>query len=358
MSRSCFIGPADPVWPAVLAGCEHDLYHLPAYAELEGKWIGAEAIAFLYEGKRHNLLLPLLERATPAGAGTDAVSPYGYSPPVFSRGAPESFITEGFRAFHEAAKARGLISTFIRLHPILCSELPELGRKGDMQWVQVARGSTVTMPMADDAELWLKGVAKGHRLDLRKLGREGCRFVLDTYAAWTEFPAIYRATMERIGARPAYFYSDEYLAAFRDRLDGHVHCAAVESSDGEILCASLFTLVDGLLQYHLSGTRPEYFRRAPTKLLLAEMREWARAQGIRRFHLGGGYGSGRDTLFEFKHRFGGDALTFRTLSIVHDANKFKAECEAWKARSGVPLAGREGFFPPYRAPFVSGDGVA
>lgn len=358
MSGTRFIDPADPAWCAALDVCDHDLYHLPSYAELEANWIGAQAIAFLYERDGQSMLLPLLERPTPDGLGTDAVTPYGYSPPVFSRSAPKSFIVDAFRAFQDAAKARGLISTFIRLHPMICPELPALDDGGDMQWFQIERGATVTMPMADEVEVWLKGMAKGHRLDLRKLHRDGCRFVLDTDAAWTEFPAIYRATMERIGARPAYFYSDGYLAAFRDRLDGHVHCAAVESADGEVLCASLFTLVDGVLQYHLSGTRSEHSRRAPTKLLLAEMREWARARGVRRFHLGGGYGSGRDTLFEFKHRFGGDALTFRTVSIVHDANKFKAECEAWKARSGAELAGPEGFFPPYRVPIVTDDGAA
>ncbi len=353
MSTSRFIRPDDPAWDAALARCKHDLYHLPAYAELEGSWIGAEPIAFCHDRDSHTLLLPLLERPTPAGTGTDAVTPYGYSPPVFSAAAPAPFIADAFRAFQNAAKARGLISTFIRLHPLLCPGLPAPGGGADMQWVQIARGSTVTMPMDEEPETWLKGVASGHRLDLRKLTRAGCRFLLDTDAAWQAFPAIYRATMERIGARPAYFYSDDYLAAFRERLAGRVHCAAVEDADGEILCASLFTLVDGLLQYHLSGTRPEFVRRAPTKLLLAEMREWARERGIRRFHLGGGYGSGRDTLFEFKHRFGGEPLTFRTVSIVHDADKFGEECEDWKARSGAPLAGPEGFFPPYRAPVAT-----
>lgn len=355
MSTSRFIQPADPAWDAVLARCKHDLYHLPAYAELEGCWINAEPIAFLYERDGHAMLLPLLERPTPAGAGTDAVTPYGYSPPVFSAAASEPFITASFRAFQDAAKARALISTFIRLHPMLCPSLPAPVEGGEIQWLEIERGTTVTMPMVGTAEIWLKRMAKGHRLDLRKLNRDGCRFVLDTDSAWEAFPSIYRATMECIGARPAYFYSNEYLAAFREQLVGHVHCAAVEDAEGTILCASLFTLVDGLLQYHLSGTRPEHSRRAPTKLLLAEMREWARERGIQRFHLGGGYGSGRDTLFEFKQRFGGDALTFRTVSIVHDPDKFALECEAWKSRSGAELAGPMGFFPPYRVPIVTDD---
>jgi hypothetical protein len=353
MSNSRFILPDDPAWEAALARCEHDLYHLPAYAELEGGWIGAEPIAFCFERAGHKMLLPLLERPTPAGTGTDAVTPYGYSPPVFSAAAPERFIADAFRGFQDAAQARGLISTFIRLHPMLCPSLPAPGEQSAMQWVQTARGSTVTMPMEEEPETWLKSVASGHRLDLRKLTRDGCRFVLDTDAAWQAFPAIYRSTMQRIGARPAYFYSDDYLAAFRERLAGHVHCAAVEDADGEILCASLFTRVDGLLQYHLSGTRAEFIRRAPSKLLLAQMREWARERGIRRFHLGGGYGSGRDALFEFKHRFRGESLTFRTVSIVHDADKFRQECEAWKGRAHAPLAGPEGFFPPYRVPVAN-----
>lgn len=353
MSSSRFIDPADPAWCAALAGGKHDLYHLPAYAELEANWIGAQAIAFTYQSDGYSMLLPLLERTTPAGLGTDSVTPYGYSPPVFSHGVSQSFIVDAFQAFQDASKARGLISTFIRLHPLICPELPALEHCGDMQCCQITRGSTVTMPMADEAEVWLRRIAKGHRLDLRKLNRDRCRFVLDTDSAWEAFPSIYRATMESIGAQSAYFYSDEYLATFRERLVGHVHCAAVEDADGTILCASLFSLVDGLLQYHLSGTRPEHSRRAPSKLLLAEMREWARAHGVSHFHLGGGFGSGQDSLFTFKARFGGEQLPFRTVSVIHDVERYDAECRAWIQRTSQPLAAAGGFFPSYRAPHPS-----
>ncbi len=353
MIENVFIETEDPRWLKCLKTSQHDLYHLPAYAQLEAEWVGARAIAYLYRENDATMLLVLLERPLPSGDGTDVVSPYGYSSPVVSPQGDEAFLNRALSAYDEAARARGILSTFIRLHPIFRSELPALQHGTDMRRFQIARGSTVTMPMADEPELWLKGLASGHRFDLRKLKRNGCRFVIDTDNVWSAFPHIYRTTMERIGAQSAYFYTDEYLAAFRERLDGHVHCAAIQDADGEIMCASIFTLVNGLLQYHLSGTRPQYFHQAPTKLLLAEIREWARNRGIRLFHLGGGYGSGRDKLFEFKHRFGGQELTFRTVSIIHDAKKFEAECEAWKARYRAQLAGPEGFFPPYRMPFAA-----
>lgn len=353
MSASRFIRPDDPAWAKALASCKHDLYHLPAYAEVEGNWIGAEPIAFLYECDGQTMMLPLLERPTPAGVGTDAVTPYGYSPPVFSSSATEDFIAGALLSFQDTARDRGMVSTFIRLHPLLCSSLPSAQSNSELQWTEVERGSTVALPLEDEPEQWLKQVTKGHRLDIRKLERSGCKVVVNSDAAWAAFPGIYRATMERIGASPSYFYSDEYLREFRSRLGPRVHCAAVFDCEHEPLCASLFTNVGGLLQYHLSGTRANAARQAPTKLLLAHMRQWARENGVRYFHLGGGYGGGEDTLFQFKRRFGGAPLPFRTVSIVHDQEKFDAECAVWRSKTDEPLAGPAGFFPPYRAPVIA-----
>jgi hypothetical protein len=350
MALAGFLLTTSTKWLSALNSCDHDVYHLPAYAELEGEWIKAEPIAFHFEDGNHSMLLPLLERVTPAGSGSDAVTPYGYSPPVFSRNAPDSFKAAALGEFNAAAVSRGLVSTFIRLHPLICPSLSAPPALQNSFWQETARGQTVTMPLENDAADWLRQIASGHRYDLRKLRKRGFRLSLDTDSAWEAFPEIYRETMQRINARSAYFYSDEYIAAFRRDLEGNVRCAAIEDDKGRVLCAALFTVIGNMLQYHLSGTSAIAADLAPTKLLLAEMREWARGQGIKHFHLGGGFGSGNDTLFEFKSRFGGSILPFRTVSIVHDPEKFKAECERWQSESMTSLPGPLGFFPPYRAP--------
>lgn len=345
---STFLNPDDPEWLAVLQRCDHDVYHLPGYVAVEADWVGATPLAYVHRDGAQAMLIPLLERPTPGGSGnSDAVTPYGYSCPVFTRDSGPEFRARGLQRFQADARARGLIATFFRLHPLL---MPALDAGADLAWRTVERGVTMTMPIEHDDGAFAAGMARGHRAGIARLREAGCVVEMDTPRAWAAFPGIYRATMERVGATAGYFYDDAYIEAFRTRLGDAVHCAAVIDTDGTPMCAGLFIQVAGILQYHLSGTAEGFGKRAPMKLLLAGMRDWARANGVRHFHLGGGVGARRDSLFEFKQQFGGRELPFRTVSAIHDAAAFEAECAHWRAANGTERPGADAFFPPYRAP--------
>ena len=240
MSLSRFLQTDDSLWMQALELCEHDIYHLPAYASLESDWIKAEPLAFRYDNAQYTMLLPLLVRPTPGAMGFDAVTPYGYSSPVFTQDAPIEFMIEALVAFQTAALQQGFITTFMRLHPLLHSELGCISMVTTGSWTQTVRGNTVTMPLDGENEEWLGRVAKGHRLDICKLIDKGCTFILDSDEAWNAFPLIYRSTMERIGAEKGYCYSDEYLAGFRHKLSEYVHCGALLDSAGEVMCAGLY----------------------------------------------------------------------------------------------------------------------
>ena len=352
--RSEFLEPTDPRWQQVLSRCVHDFYHLPGYVALEGQWLKAQALAFCHESDGHVMLLPLLERPTPGGTGTDAVTPYGYSCPVFSSGCSQAFRVHALQAFQDAAVQRGLISTFMRLHPLIEYTLPQpLQIKGG-EWTQTDRGFTVDLPLATDHEAWILRIAGGHRSAIRRLQRNGATFVMDTPQAIEEFPRIYQQTMEKLSAQSVYFYTADYFERFRQALGDKAHCAAVLSDQGEVMSAGLFTHVSGIVQYHLSGTDPRFNKQAPMKLLLSGVREWSRQQGARSFHLGGGLGGAKDSLYEFKEQFGGQSLTFRTVSIIHDPRLYAQECDARAARALAGPSSTGGFFPAYRAPLPQG----
>jgi hypothetical protein len=351
MSLAQFLRTDDPSWMRALELCEHDIYHLPAYASLEADWIKAEAMAFRFDNDRYTMVLPLLVRPTPGGIGFDAVTPYGYSSPVFTHGAPFEFMNEALQAYQAAALERGLITTFMRLHPILLEDLQGIIVKVSAgSWTQIARGVTLTMPLSGEHDVWIKTVSNSHRRAIQRLLRNGCVFLLDSDEAWNSFPKIYRSTMERVGAMKSYYYSDEYLAGFRHDLSQYVHCGAVLDPAGEVMSAGLFTNVSGILQYHLGGTEEKFTKHSPLKLLFSSMRNWAQEHKMKHFHLGGGLGSAKDSLYEFKQQFGGDTLTFRTVSVVHDEKAFMRECDHWCELAQVKLVESNGFFPPYRAP--------
>ena len=57
------------------------------------------------------------------------------------------------------------------------------------------------------------------------------------------------------------------------------------------------------MHYHLSGSLLEYRHLAPSNLLLYKAALWGCEQGFKTFHLGGGVGSGADSLYKFKAAF-------------------------------------------------------
>ena len=345
-----FLCVDDPLWLDTLAICPHDVYHLPAYAALEADWIGATPLAFRYFEGDAAMLIVLLERPTPSGRARDTVSPYGYACPVFTPGVDAAFHARALAAFQHAARARGLVTSFMRLHPLLLSALGAASDLAGGAWREEERGVTLTMPMVGGEACFLTGLARGHRAGVRRLREAGGRLVLDTPDVWAAFPEIYRKTMEKVGAGDSYFYSDDYIARFRAELAAHVHCAGIAAADGTIMCAGLFTQVGDILQYHLSGTAEGFARQAPMKLLLVAMRAWAATNGIAHFHLGGGLGAKRDSLYAFKQQFGGTEWPFRTVSVIHDIEAYAAECARRSEEARSALLPQSDFFPLYRAP--------
>jgi lipid II:glycine glycyltransferase (peptidoglycan interpeptide bridge formation enzyme) len=156
------------------------------------------------------------------------------------------------------------------------------------------------------------------------------------------FRRLYRQTMDRVGADPFYYFSEDYFSAWTESLQPHCQIALVRAPDDTPAAAGLFTLTDGWMQYHLSGTNERYRKHAPSKLMLHRMRIQAQTSAVSHLHLGGGRGGSKDSLFSFKAGFASSRATFSSLRLVCDRVAYDALCR----RDAPPIS--DGFFPAYR----------
>jgi lipid II:glycine glycyltransferase (peptidoglycan interpeptide bridge formation enzyme) len=127
--------------------------------------------------------------------------------------------------------------------------------------------------------------------------------------------------MNRVGASQLYYFSEEYFVRLSEALGQRCSLCLVEL-DGQIACAGLFAEHCGIIQYHLGGTKSEFLKQAPSKLMFDRARFWAKERGNEIFHLGGGVGSAKDSLYHFKAGFSQQRETFVTLSLIADAEKY------------------------------------
>jgi len=329
-------------WHETVAQLRHDFYHLPSYVRLVAAYDGGEPRAVYAEEGAGRLLVPLIVRR--AGPGMlDGTSPYGYPGPLVS--GPGPFARDVWPAVRERLRAEGLVSLFVRLHPLLNPDPPEEAG------VVVEHGETVSVDLRLPAEALWRQTVSGHRNEINRAVRAGHRVYVDT--RWEHLPTfgrLYRATMQRLGAGAYYLFPDRYFEQLREALGDRLRLCVVDIG-GAVAAAGLFAETDGIVQYHLSASDAAFTRDRPVKLLLHFVRGWAKARGNLRLHLGGGVGGRPDSLFRFKAGFSPARHPFRTLRVVLDEAAYAELVRAHDPTQDP--TGLDGFFPLYRRPLAT-----
>lgn len=341
------IDTKNPVWTRCLRAMPHDFYHLPDYVELCAKHEGGTAAAFYAEEGQSTFLAPLLIRSVPTGLGVpsdwqDCVSPYGYSTPLISPS--QDMLPDFFNAFGRAARQRGIVTGFFRLHPLLTLDHRTLRTFGQL----IRHGETVYFDLTQSKDdLWSQ-VSTNHRRNIKKLLRLGFRISFDDWARLPDFINLYHATMRRVEAGDAYFFSREYFEDLRAKLGDRLHLACVLTETGAVAAGGLFVSTDGIVQYHLGGTAAPYLSLAPFKLVIDFMWRWAQDGSHRALHLGGGVGGTEDSLFHFKAGFSSTRGEFYTCRVIvdHERNRILEQAAGFQTPPSDPE--QSAFFPRYR----------
>lgn len=339
-----WLSPEDTRWREILGRTPHDFYHLPCYALLESLAVPGRALA--YHDPEGGLLVPLIRRPV-SGGGADAVSPYGYAGPLSSAAPGAADLTDVWARFVAAGREAGLVTSFLRLHPLLGAADPP--GVTDAAVEAVATGRTVSIDLTLDEESLRRTLRENHRRDVRKLLQRGFSVRHERRASLDDFGRLYRAAMRRHGAEERYLFGDDYLQRLAGCLGSALHYCSVLGPDGDTACAGLFTRVGDIVQYHLGATAEKWLQDSPSKLMFVAMRDRARAQGARVLHLGGGVGGREDSLLRFKRGFGTDEHVYATVRVTHDAAAYRALNAGWlRANEHVEFPD-PGFFPLYRS---------
>jgi len=334
------LGFDDIRWASFLREAPHDFYHLPSYAALSAAHEGGEARAlYLADGPRR-MLLPLIVRTIPGSDRADATSPYGYPGPLVSGTDDPGFLSEALVAGTATLREAGIVSVFVRLHPLLNPEPPEgVGHF-------VLHGETVSVDLAvPSATRWAQ-MRQNHRRDITKALRTGLVARVDQgFERFADFKRIYRATMARRSANAYYLFDDVYFDQLREALGDSLNLHVVEK-DGAVAAAGLFIETDGIVQYHLGGTNEALITAEPAKLMMQAACGWAEQRGNRYLHLGGGVGGAPDSLFYYKAGFSPVRHPYRTLRIVLDEAEYRRLVAVRDPSLDPDDLG--GYFPAYR----------
>lgn len=347
-------------WDAIVKATGHyDFYHLHDYHRIaQARGEGIPVLLSCQQGE-HLIALPLLLRPIAEIEGLehvnlwDATSVYGYAGPVYTPDLPDTVITEFQTQVKRYLLKRGVIAVFSRLHPLLSQERIVRGL-GEADESGLTVSIDLTLPLNEQQRQYRSNHIRNIR-QLRKLGWQcmNCCGPECESNLLGRFMEVYRETMDRVGANPYYYFEPDYFASLLHMRGAEVWIFAAHL-DGEIGAAGLFTLCNGIVQYHLGGTKTRFLKYAPMKLVFDEVRLWATQRGAKVFHLGGGVGGKVDSLFAFKAGFSDRRHRFLVWKWILDREAYEEVCKVkrrWNERQGVaPM--NANFFPEYRSPVI------
>jgi hypothetical protein len=336
--KASLLEPTALEWKETLQQTPHDMYHEPAYVELDAKLCGGTPTAFHYAEDGRRLLLPLILCQVPDSGLRDALSPYGYPGPIAT--GDTAFWARACAAMIDTLRAEGIVTAFARMHPLLDAPLQTLGRYGTL----VRHGETVSMDLTVSLEEMWRQTRSDHRNHINRARRDGTRVVFDDWDRLGEWVAVYHDNMRRVGASSYYFFTAEHLAALHDAVGDRMHLAVALEGD-EVVGGNTFFEHDGIATGYVSSTRRAP-RRYADELLYDEVRRWCKSRGDTVFHLGGGKGASNDSLFSYKAGFSPGRHAFHTWRVVADPDGYRLLMA--ERRPGVDPGEKSGTFPPYR----------
>lgn len=281
----------------------YDVYWLSGYVKAFKIHGDGEPLLFYYDGdstrginvvmKRDVAKDKQFEGKIPEAQYFDFATPYGYG----------GWIVEGekteelFRAYEIWVQKHGIISEFVRFHPMVKNYKQS---KSFYEIIQL--GEVVHMDLNSPEDIWNNITSKNRNM-IRKAVKNDVKVYNGRFPEiYEKFRLIYNATMDKDNAEDYYYFSPEFYQSVLEDLPQNAQMFWAEKN-GKVIAASIIVGANKYLDYHLSGSLSEYSSLAPTNLLLYKVALWGCANGFRSLYLGGGVGSGEDSLFKFKRAF-------------------------------------------------------
>lgn len=327
---------------------EYDVYYLSGYVKAFQIHGDGEPLLFHYEGngirginvvmKRDVALDPHFTGKLPEGKYFDLATPYGYGGWLLEG---EGDKTPLFAAYEDWCRENGIISEFVRLHPVLRNH--EAVRDG---YEVVELGGNIAMDLSSQETIWAN-LARTCKNRIRKALKSGLRaYSARCPAIYEAFREIYNATMDRDCAEEYYYFTPAYYESVLNDLPHNAQVFYVQTEDGTVAAASIMLTANGRMNYHLGGSRQELQHLAPMNLLMYEAAMWGCANGCKTLNLGEGLGSAEDSLFRFKKTFYRGEVRRRRIGRKIFLPEAYAKLTAERGQGRQNTA----YFPAYRAP--------
>ena len=332
------------IWDGIVKSfAQYDIYYLSGYIKAFQIHGDGEPQLLYYEAENLKAIYVYMKRKTCIEGCFDSVTPYGYGGVMFEGDTSDPNLQSFWKTYTEKMIDEGIVDNFVRYHPVLGNAIP---MKSISNVIDL--GKTVAFDLSSEEVIW-NNIIRQCRNKIRKAEKNGVEiFHGKDLKLFQDFKRIYNATMDKDQAEDYYYFEDAfYESIHRDLRDNYEMFYA--TLNGEIIAMSIMLYANNQMHYHLSGSMFKYRNLAPTNLLLYKAALWGCEKGFDTLHLGGGVGSGEDSLYRFKEGFNKNSdYQFSIGKEIFNQERYN-ELVAIRAKENISFNPESQYFPLYRS---------
>ena len=338
------------LWDSYLRRAEQfDFYHTWEYHALDKQ---GQAFMFVYESEDLFIGMPLIKRSIEGSVYYDCTCVYGYTGPISNRDftiIPSAILQDFHLVFNEYLRSQNIVAVFAVLHPLFKQDI-FLGKEffhienSSSELKDV--GKTVAIDLRQSLDEQRQQYRRPIRTKINQLRKKGFTVeIADSEKDLNQFIELYIENMTKVNANNKYFFERDYFENFMASRS-FIPNLLVARYENRVVAGAMVATTKQVMQLHLAGTRNEFLRESPMKLIFDEASLIGRMHNLRYLHLGSGVGGAEDSLFHFKRGFSEHAFDFLTWRYIIDSTTYENLVNE-------RLNGREvidtDFFPLYRS---------
>ncbi len=339
---------------------EMDIHFTPEYSRIYELTYGQKSFLAFFGDERDFIIsvfmrstinnLPFLMNHRELPSFFDIESVYGYGGPLAkftstNTDTKKSLYSDYLKEFHNYCSENNIVDEYIRFHPLLQNHV-QYGEYGGGDLFEVKPIVYLDLRKSNE-KLWSE-MCRGHRSSVNKARRLGVKIsVNDPDKLNLEiFQTLYNETMDRHEADEIWQLTPEYFNNCVNCL-GKEHVKIINAEYEDRVIASYF-IIHGYqtAYYHFGGSREEVFSLRANNLLLFEIALWAKSEGYRWFHLGGGI-KPDDGVYRFKSGFSATTVPLFSAKTIHIPQTYEYLCQL-REDSSYRKKSNPQYFPAYK----------
>ena len=333
-------------WDAIVRSFQnHDVYWLSGYVKAFQLHGDGDPLLFYYEDGNTRGINVVMKRdiakdqhfdgVLPEGKYYDFSTPYGYG----------GWLIEGedslslFDAYEKWCRKNSVVCEFVRFHPVIKNHTA-----CEKYYTTIALGETVKIDLSSPEIIQSKMKSEA-RTRVRKAIKNGIKIYNGRFpGAFDAFKEVYDKTMDKDCANPYYYFSPAFYSSICNDLPQNVE-VFYAIKDDKVISSAIMLLSNGMMNYHLGGSLPEYSSFGAANLVIYSAAIWGSINGFKSLYLGGGVGSGEDSLLRFK----------KTFNVGDEYDRYYIGKKIFLSGKYEELLGirrdcaDNGFFPAYRS---------